>query len=36
MHAEVEDVGLMEENLLEMGKELSELREKEYTIRTQL
>lgn len=32
----VEDVGLMEENVLEMGKDLSELREKESTIRGQV
>lgn len=32
----VEDVGLIEEILIEMGKELSELRDKEYNIRTQL
>jgi len=29
----VEDVVLMEEKLLEMGKELSELRDREYTMR---
>jgi len=29
----VEDVGLMEEKVLEMGKELSELREKESMMR---
>jgi len=32
----MEDVGLMEEKLLEMGKELSELRDREYTMRTRL
>lgn len=32
----VEDVGLMEEKILEMGKELNELRDKEYTMKTQL
>jgi len=32
----VEDVGLMEEKLLEMGKELSELRDREYTMKIQL
>jgi len=29
----VEDLGLMEEKVLEMGKELSELREKDSTMR---
>ena len=32
----VEDVGIMEEKVLEMGKELSEWRDGEYTMRTQL
>ena len=32
----VEYVGLMEENILDMDKELIELRDREYTMRTQL
>jgi len=32
----VEDVGHMEEKLLEMGRELSELRDREHIMRSQL
>lgn len=32
----VEDVGLMEEKLLEMGKDLSDLMDREYTMRIHL
>lgn len=32
----VEDVGLMEEKLLEIGKDMSELRDREHIMRTQL